>query len=107
MLYSPTLKQINVGFTADELISYLGYSIDHAFVSFIDVVHRQVIGIPMGCNDASHLANIFLYMYEKPFYQKLKDNHQDEIIYKLGDMFRYQDDLIVFGMQKSKEYWNS
>ena len=53
----------------------------------------------MGCNDASHLANIFLYMYEKTFYQKLKDNHQDEIIYKLGDMFRYQDDLIVFGMQ--------
>ena len=92
------IKANKCGFTADELISYL----DHAFVSFIGVVHWQVIGIPMGRNDASHLANIFLYMYEKTFYQKLKDNHQDEIIYKLGDMFRYQDDLIVFGMQTQR-----
>ena len=56
----------------------------------------------MGRNDASHLANIFLYMYEKTFNHKLKDNHQDEIIYQLGDMFRYQDDLIVFGMQTQR-----
>ena len=93
------IKANKCGFTADELISFFWtICIDHAFVSFIDVVHRQVIGIPMDRNDSSHLANIFLYMYEKTFYQKLKDNHQDEIIYKLGDMFTYQDDLIVFGM---------
>ena len=39
------IKANKCGLTADELISYLDYSIDHAFVSFIDVVHRQVIGI--------------------------------------------------------------
>ena len=86
-------------FTADELINYLNYSIDHAFISFMDQVRRQGIGIPMGRNDGSHLANIFLHMYEKSFYHNLIENHQNDTISKLGDMFRYQDDLITFGMQ--------
>ena len=95
-------KANKFGFTVDELISYLGYITDHAFISFTNEVYRQGIGIPMGRNDASHITNIFLHMYEKTFFQKLKDNHQDEIIGKLGGMFRYQDGLIVFGMQPQR-----
>ena len=80
----------------------MDFSIDHAFISFTNEVYRQGIGIPMDRNDASHIANIFLHMYEKTFFRKLKNNHQDEIIGKLGDMFRYQDGLIVFGMQPQR-----
>ena len=80
----------------------MDYSIDHAFISFTNKVYRQGIGIPMGRNDASHIANICQHMYEKTFFRKLKDNHQDGIIGKLGDMFRYQDDLVVFGMQPQR-----
>ena len=56
----------------------------------------------MGLNEATHITNIFLHVYEKTFFLKLKDNHQDELIGKLGDMFRYQDDLIVIGMQQPR-----
>ena len=86
-------------FTENELISYLNYSIDNAFVSFRNQVYKQIIGIPMGRNDASHLANIFLHIHEKTFFQHLQDNHQQDIITKFGNLYRFQDDLFIFGMQ--------
>ena len=92
-------KSKTFSFTENELIMYLNFSIDNAFISFVNQVCRQSIGIPMGRNDASHLANIFLHMYEKLFYQPLVENRQYDIITKCGDLFRYQDDLVAFGMQ--------
>ena len=53
----------------------------------------------MGSNDASHLANIFLHVYEKSFYEERITNNQRDVITKLGDLYRYQDDLIAFGFQ--------
>ena len=47
-------------------------------------VHRQGIGIPMGRNDASHVGNIFLDMYEKTYFEHLQENYQPEIIAKFG-----------------------
>ena len=68
------------------------YSIDHAFIPFTNEIYRQGIGIPMDRNDASHI--FFYTCMRKPF--------QDEIIGKLCDMFRYQDDMIVFGMHPQR-----
>ena len=65
-------------------------------------MYRQSIGIPMGRNNASNLANIFLHMYEKAFFQHLQDNYQPEIITKFGNPYRFQDDLIIFGMQPQR-----
>ena len=53
----------------------------------------------MGSNNASHLANIFLHMYEKTYFEHLQENYQPEIIAKFGYLYRYQDDLIIFGNQ--------
>ena len=74
MLYFQIRKSTKFSFTEVELIRYLNYSIDNTFVSFCNQVYRQSIGIPMRRNDASHLANIFLHMYEKAFFQHLPDN---------------------------------
>ena len=61
-------------------VSYLNYSIDNAFVLFRNQVYKQIIGIPYDVrNDASRLANIFLHIHKKTFFQHLQDNHQQDI----------------------------
>ena len=92
-------KSTKFSFTEVELIRYLNYSIDNTFVSFCNQVYRQSIGIPMGRMMLHTLANIFLHMYEKAFFQHLQDNYQPEIITKFGNPYRFQDDLIIFGIQ--------
>ena len=95
-------KSKTCSFTKEELITCLNYSIDNAFISFCNQTYRQSIGIPMGSNDASHLANIFLHIYERTFYQHLLENNQHDSIAKCGNLYRYQDDLIAFGMQPQR-----
>ena len=60
-------------------------------------VHQQIIGIPTGTNCDSDLANIFLNVYAKGFVDKLIEDRNAEYLDKLGNIFRYQDDLITFG----------
>ena len=43
------------------------------------------------------LANIFLHVYEKSFVDKLIEDGNAEYLDKLGNIFRYQDNLITFG----------
>ena len=95
---SSNTKSTKFCFTKVELIRYLNYSIDNTFVLFCNQVYRQSIGIPIERNDASHLANLFLHMYEA-FFHHLQDYYQPEIITKFGNLYRFQDDLIIFGMQ--------
>ena len=93
-IFSDT-KSKTRGFSKDELIEHLNFSIDNAFICNSNSVYRQCIGIGMGRNDASHLANIFLHTHEKSFIE----NTLPKTIHSFGDLFRYQDDLICFGMQ--------
>ena len=50
----------------------------------------------MGSNCTSHLANIFLFIYESAFVKKLFEENNTDAIHQLGTAFRYQDDLLVF-----------
>ena len=84
-------------FTESEIIHQIDFTIDNCFISYNHLVFKQTIGIPMGTNCASHLANIFLHIYEKTFICKLMEEGNIEYISKLGTIFRYQDDLINFG----------
>jgi hypothetical protein len=43
---------------------------DNICVSFGGILFQQVIGIPMGTNCATLLADLFLYSYESEFFQK-------------------------------------
>ena len=84
-------------FTESEIIHQIDFTIDNCFISYNHLVFKQTIGIPMGTNCTSHLAIIFLHIYEKTFICKLMEEGNIEYISKLGTIFRYQDDLINFG----------
>ena len=84
-------------FTDLKLISHINKIIDNAYIMFNNQMYRQVIGIPMGTNCAPHLANIFLHIYEKNYVENiLSVDVNSDILTKLENVFRYQDDLISF-----------
>ena len=43
------------------------------------------------------MANIFLHIYEKAHIEQLIGAGNIDLIQKLAFLFRYQDDLIIFG----------
>ena len=43
-------------------------------------IRRQFVGIPMGTNCASLVAELFLFCYERNFMLSLSDNNQIDII---------------------------
>ena len=49
----------------NEIIYQVNYLIDNCFTRYNNSIFQQVIGIPMGSNSASHMANIFVHIYEK------------------------------------------
>ena len=86
----------SVTFTSLELTEAIDYIIDNSYVIFKGKVFRQVIGVLMGTHCAPYLANIFLYGYEKSFIDKLILSNKNKEASLLKNLFRYQDDLIVF-----------
>ena len=50
----------------------------------------------MGTNCAPYLANLFLHAYEIGFIDKMIANNNKHIAVKLIEVYRYQDDCIVF-----------
>ena len=51
----------------------------------------------MGRNDASHLANIFLHIHEKTFFQHLQDNHQQILLQNLAIYIDFKMTLLYLG----------
>ena len=50
------------------------------FIRFGSKVYRQTIGIPMGTNCTSLVADLFLFCYENDFMKSLARENQDYII---------------------------
>ena len=50
----------------------------------------------MGTNCAPYVANLFLHYYEDKYICELINSNRTEIALALANMFRYQDDCIVF-----------
>ena len=61
---------------------------------FLDLVYRQVIGIPMVTNCAPLVADLFLFCYERDFMMSLSDDKQAGIIDAFSTTFRYLDDIL-------------
>ena len=49
----------------------LEFLVDNIFVVFAGKVFQQTVGIPMGTNGATPIADLFLYSYEADFIQYL------------------------------------
>ena len=65
---------------------------------------RLVIGIPMGSYSAPFIANLFLYVYENRFMDKLKRTDLPRAR-RLRHVFRFIDDLQT--MNDNDEFMNS
>ena len=65
-----------------------------ALAGFGSKLYRQIVGIPMGTNCASLVADLFLFCYERDFMLSLSDNNQTDIIEAFNSTFRYLDDLL-------------
>ena len=83
----------NISFDVDKLLLCMNYLIDNAYVIHDGIVYRQIIGIPMGTNSAPHLANIYLFVYEYEYIEKLVESNDSKFLEKLTNIFRFQDDL--------------
>ena len=56
----------------DDILELFRFLINNIYVKFRGNVYRQVVGIPMGCDCAPQVADLFLYWYEYNYIKKLK-----------------------------------
>ena len=66
--------------------------INNIYVKFRGVIYRQIIGIPMGCDCAPQVADLFLYWYEHNYILE-GVNAKSNVVNYLKYASRYIDDL--------------
>ena len=72
----------------------LHYLFDNIFIRFGSKLYRQIVGIPMGNNNAPLFADLFLFCYERDYMLPLSDNNQTDYIEAFNSTSRYLDDLL-------------
>ena len=72
----------------------LSYLLDNIYIRFGNKLYRQIVGIPIGTNCAPHVADLFLFCYERDFMTSLSDDYQADIIEAFNSISRYLDDLL-------------
>ena len=91
-------------YAADNICKMIEFLIDNIFVQFGGCLFRQVIGIPMGTNCASLLADLFLYSYENEFLDNMIRSGHKRLARSFDLCYRYTDDMIVFNNKKFLDY---
>ena len=82
----------------------LEFLVDNIFVVFAGKVFQQIIGIPMGTNCASLLADIFLYSYEAEFIQSLLSAGKKRLASQFNFTYRYIDDVLSINNPDFEDY---
>ncbi len=77
-----------------DVIDLFKFLINNIYVKFKGAIYRQIVGIPMGCDCASQVADLFLYWYEHSYIAKGVDS-DNPVIHHLQYASRYIDDLNV------------
>ena len=72
----------------------LHYLLDNIFIGFGSKLYRQIVGIPVGTDCATLVADLFLFCYKRDFMLSLSDNNQTDIIRAFNSTSRYLDDLL-------------
>ena len=91
-------------YTASDICKMIEFLVDNIYVSFGGQLLRQMVGIPMGTNCASLLADLFLYSYENEFLDKLIKEGKRKLARKFNLSYRYTDDLTSFNNKKFKGF---
>ena len=76
-------------FSETDIINMLEFLIDNIYVMFGGRVYQQKVGIPMGTNSATLLAELFLYSYEADFIQGPLKKNEKKLVRSFNFMFRY------------------
>ena len=88
-------KRAKYAFTCSDVKEMLNYLIDNIFVTFKGKIYRQVIGVPMGCDCAPFLANLFLYSFEFDYIKLLHDSGAHCLKKRFQCSSRFIDDLCI------------
>ena len=78
--------------------------VDYIYLRFGGQLCQQMVGIPVGTNCATLLADLFLYSYENEFLDKLIKEGKRKLARKFNLSYRYTDDLISFNNKRFKEF---
>ena len=81
-------------FTKSDLVTMFTFLLNNIYVTCGDSIYQQVIGIPMGCDCAPIVADLFLFNYEFKYISR-KVLEKDSVIHKLKFCGRYIDDLNI------------
>ena len=52
---------------------------ENIYVQFDGMIYQQIVGIPMGTNCASLIADLFLYCYERDFISNLQKSKRFDL----------------------------
>ena len=95
----------NAVFTSDAVRNYNLWScqkvcealtvlLDNIYIRFGSKLYGQIVGIHMGTNCASLVADLFLFCYERDFMLSLSEDSQSDVTEAFNSTFRYLDDLL-------------
>ena len=91
-------------YTASDICKMIEFLADNIYVGFGLKLFRQTVGIPMGTNCVTLLADLFLYSYENEFLDKLIKEGKRKLARKFSLSYRYIDDLISFSNKRFNEF---
>ena len=91
-------------YTEDDIVRIINFLINNIFVECGGEIFQQVIGILMGTNCASLLADIFLYSYEAEFIQPLIKSGKRHLAKSFYFTHRYIDDVFSLNNRKFSDY---
>ena len=80
--------------SCQKMCDALHYLLDNIFIRFGSKLYRQIVGIPTGTNCAPHVADLFLFCYERDFMLSLSDNSQTGVVEAFNSTSRYLDGLL-------------
>ena len=83
-------------YTEHNICRMIEFLIDNIFVQFTGCLFHQVIGILMGTNCASLLADLFHYSYENKILDNMIRSGHRRLARSFNLCYRYTDVLIVF-----------
>ena len=72
----------------------LTFLLDNIYIRFGSTLYSQIVGIPMGINCNSLVADLFLFCYERDFILSLSEDNQSGVIEAFNSTPRYLDDLL-------------
>jgi len=90
--WSQDFKNNGYCLSKSDIKEMLRFLLDNIFVKFKGKIYRQIIGVPMGCDCAPFLANLYLFYYEYKYVSELMSvDSQFKSFFKY--YCRYIDDL--------------